>query len=239
MTDAKCTCTGTSAGLNACAGCPTPWPEISGAGRIRSHPDERREMAETDMLAAETPPELTAEEARDLADDLGTQLYRAQDALAFVEECCVIAERSGRTITVADVRTWLKGAQCGRQMAAGGELAIDQPITASCSPVALETELNNPAAPCRTTQHCAYHGWCRRCAPGFAAIMSRVNVAIQRTAPDEGHWGPLYEAIGKALNNGDELLTRGGVVHAAWDGGPSVAEAAADDRRWDAQKGGE
>jgi hypothetical protein len=65
-------------------------------------------------------PELTAEEARDLADDLGLQLYRAQDALAFIEECCVIAERSGRTITVADVRTWLKGAQCGRQLATDG-----------------------------------------------------------------------------------------------------------------------
>ena len=48
-----------------------------------------------------------------------------------------------------------------------------------------------------------------------------------------------------------ELLTRDGVVRAAfderwpatlaaWDGGPSVAEATADDRRWfDAEKGGE
>jgi hypothetical protein len=68
--------------------------------------------------------DLTAEEARDLADDLGLQLYRAQDALAFVEECCVIAEREGRPITVADVRTWLKGAQCGRQLAAGGQLDV-------------------------------------------------------------------------------------------------------------------
>ena len=88
-------------------------------------PDELRARAETDMLAADTALELTAEEARDLADDLGLQLYRAQDALAFVEECCVVAEREGRDITVADVRTWLKGAQCGRQLAANGEAAID------------------------------------------------------------------------------------------------------------------
>ncbi|NUP15464.1 MAG: hypothetical protein HOZ81_05040 [Streptomyces sp.] len=67
---------------------------------------------------AATDPELTAEEARDLADDLGTQLYRAQDALAFVAECCTIAERDGRTITTADVREWLKGARCGRRLAA-------------------------------------------------------------------------------------------------------------------------
>jgi polyhydroxyalkanoate synthesis regulator phasin len=108
--------------------------------------------------------ELTAEEARDLADDLGTQLYRAQDALAFVEECCVIAERTGRAITVADVRTWLKGAQCGRQLAADPGLVGD------------------PAAP------------------------------------------PVH------------LVTWTG---AAIDAGPSVREAAADDRRWDVQKGGE
>jgi hypothetical protein len=94
---------------------------------IRQYPDELRAMAETDMLHAHPTEagELTAEEARDLADDLGLQLYRALDALAFVEECCVIAERTGRPITVADVREWLKGAQCGRQLAAGGESVVD------------------------------------------------------------------------------------------------------------------
>lgn len=70
-------------------------------------------------------PELTAEEARALADELGTDLYRAQDALAFVEECCVIADREQRAITTADVRTWLKGAQCGRQLAADTGFVVD------------------------------------------------------------------------------------------------------------------
>ncbi|MEU4051300.1 hypothetical protein AB0F09_19135 [Streptomyces olivaceus] len=64
--------------------------------------------------------ELTAEEARALADDLGLQLYEAQDAVAFVAECCTIAEREQRAITTADVREWLKGARCGRQLAASG-----------------------------------------------------------------------------------------------------------------------
>lgn len=68
----------------------------------------------------DTGDELTAEEARSLCDDLSLQLYRAQDALAFVEECCAIAEREQRAITTADVREWLKGAQCGRQLAASG-----------------------------------------------------------------------------------------------------------------------
>ncbi|MWA16181.1 hypothetical protein [Streptomyces sp. BA2] len=63
-----------------------------------------------------TEPDLTAEEARDLATDL----YRAQDALAFVGECCDIADREQRPITTADVREWLKGARCGRQLAAAG-----------------------------------------------------------------------------------------------------------------------
>lgn len=62
--------------------------------------------------------ELTAEEARDLVDELGTDLYRAQDALAFVGECCDIADRDGRPVTTADVREWLKGARCGRQLLA-------------------------------------------------------------------------------------------------------------------------
>lgn len=37
----RCSCTGTSAGLNACTRCPTPWPDIPGATRIR-HDDEPR-----------------------------------------------------------------------------------------------------------------------------------------------------------------------------------------------------
>ncbi|NUP46137.1 MAG: hypothetical protein HOW97_02305 [Catenulispora sp.] len=61
------------------------------------------------------PPELTAAEARTEVDRLGLALYRAQDALAFVGECCDIADREGRPITTAQVREWLKGAQCARQ----------------------------------------------------------------------------------------------------------------------------
>ncbi|MFI8351266.1 hypothetical protein [Streptomyces sp. NPDC085596] len=91
-------------------------------------PDYWADEPEPDAAAASvvvSPPpghaaddELTAEEARDLAADLGLQLYRAQDALAFVGECCAIADREGRAVTTADVREWLKGARCGRQRAA-------------------------------------------------------------------------------------------------------------------------
>jgi hypothetical protein len=42
-------------------------------------------------------------------------LYRAQDAVAYVGECCDIADRAGRPITTADVRRWLEGAKCARQ----------------------------------------------------------------------------------------------------------------------------
>ncbi|MET7933461.1 hypothetical protein [Streptomyces sp. NPDC005322] len=62
--------------------------------------------------------ELTADEARALVDELGRDLYRAQDALAFVREMCVIADRHHAAITTADVRTWLKGPRCGRQLLA-------------------------------------------------------------------------------------------------------------------------
>ncbi|WP_411119012.1 hypothetical protein [Streptomyces sp. 058-1L] len=60
--------------------------------------------------------DLTADEARDQAADLATQLYKAQDALAFVGECCDIADRNRRPITTGDVREWLRGARCGRQL---------------------------------------------------------------------------------------------------------------------------
>jgi hypothetical protein len=66
-------------------------------------------------------PVLTAEEARAEVDRLNYELYQARDALAYVAECCTNAEREQRPITIADVRTWLKGAQCGRQLLAEQE----------------------------------------------------------------------------------------------------------------------
>jgi hypothetical protein len=82
-----------------------------------------------------------------------------------------------------------------------------------------------PAEPfvtaCRTTQHCAHHGWCRRCDPAFAAVMSKVNIAIQHTDADESHWGPLYEAVGQALHeavapSADRAALRDHIAKALW-----------------------
>lgn len=53
--------------------------------------------------------------------------------------------------------------------------------------------------PCRSTQHCAYHGWCQRCVPYFSAIMSDVNRAISDTGVDDTFRGPLYDKIAKVL----------------------------------------
>ncbi|WHM30256.1 hypothetical protein OH540_09495 [Streptomyces sp. BPPL-273] len=85
-------------------------------------------------------PELTVEEDRALADDLGLQLYQAQDALAFVAECCIIAEREQRPITTADVREWLKGAQCGRQSPPARRVAAGD---ASRSPTSTPTSTSS------------------------------------------------------------------------------------------------
>lgn len=52
---------------------------------------------------------------------------------------------------------------------------------------------------CRTTRHCAEHGFCHRCQPEFAETMGRVNAAIQHTDPTDAHWGPLYAAVAEAL----------------------------------------
>jgi len=60
--------------------------------------------------------ELAAEKAR--TQDLATSLYYAQDALDFVAERCDLADQQQRTVTTADVRQWLKGPRCARQIAA-------------------------------------------------------------------------------------------------------------------------
>lgn len=52
---------------------------------------------------------------------------------------------------------------------------------------------------CRGTQHCAYHGWCRRCAPKFAAVMSDLNKVIADAGVPDTYRGPLYHDIGEAL----------------------------------------
>lgn len=71
--------------------------------------------------------------------------------------------------------------------------------------------------PCRTTQHCAYHGWCHRCDPAFAAVMSAVNAAVQRTDSDESHWGPLYAAVGKALHRKTEVIEHVVALAERWE----------------------
>lgn len=98
----RCTCAGVGFGDGTCTA---------------HHPPEPNDL------------DLTAQEARDLATELGYNLYKAQDALAFVGECCDVADREQRPITTGDVRVWLKGARCGRQLAAdspkGTGLVVD------------------------------------------------------------------------------------------------------------------
>lgn len=56
--------------------------------------------------------------------------------------------------------------------------------------------------PCRTTRHCADHGWCHRCDPALAALMSEINHVIQSVSADESTWGPLYSQISAILHAG-------------------------------------
>ncbi|MER7815629.1 hypothetical protein [Streptomyces sp. NPDC096153] len=70
------------------------------------------------------PQELTAEEARALADDLGLDLLRAEDTIALVREMCTLREKQQRAsvgqgeVRTGEVLAWLKGSQCGRQLLA-------------------------------------------------------------------------------------------------------------------------
>ena len=64
--------------------------------------------------------ELTAQEAREEVDRLGTELYYALDAVGYAEEMCTIVEsaelnpQAGAMVSTVDVRQWLKGPQCVR-----------------------------------------------------------------------------------------------------------------------------
>lgn len=90
--------------------------------------------------------ELTAEEARNLATELGIDLYRAQDRLAFIAECLDAADEDGiTTLDVARVRRWLDGPKCGRQLAA------EQPATLAA--LAAAVEFRDPCPYCESSPH--------------------------------------------------------------------------------------
>lgn len=57
--------------------------------------------------------------------------------------------------------------------------------------------------PCRTTRHCADHGWCHRCDPALAALMSQVNHLVHEATKDSSVRSELYEKIGALLHTGD------------------------------------
>ncbi|WP_198533186.1 hypothetical protein [Streptomyces sp. AcH 505] len=114
-------------------GCPGTERRVRYAAPISETAGWVRDVLRHPAVAAEEQPEpdteLTADEARDAVSDLGIDLYRAQDAVAFVGECCDIADRDGRRPTTGDVREWLKGARCGRVLVAGQDQPEHRPVT--------------------------------------------------------------------------------------------------------------
>lgn len=65
--------------------------------------------------------------------------------------------------------------------------------------------MQGPQEPCRSTQHCARHGWCHRCDGRFSALMSEINAIVQTTCEDDRTWGPLYDQISKTLRGSTEV----------------------------------
>lgn len=192
------------------------------------------EAGEVDSLNSA---ELTAEEARDLAADLGLELYRAQDALAFVEECCVIADREGRTVTTAAVREWLKGARCGRQLTADANLEksaatdlgaefvrqADEPDVAGLS--AFESDLAGQSAPKADSKPAttdlreqvarAIHRYDNHHALSGNDIPSRHHygeadavLAVLPPPADRAHWDTLARSTGELRQRTAELRDR-------------------------------
>jgi hypothetical protein len=76
-------------------------------------------LAIAGLLTTDLPsPDGDPDPALDEVERLATDLHKAQDALAFVGECCDVADQLGTPVTTALVRQWLKGAKCGRQLLA-------------------------------------------------------------------------------------------------------------------------
>lgn len=69
----------------------------------------------------------------------------------------------------------------------------------------LTSMVDGPREACRTTQHCAYHGWCRRCDPHFAALMSEINHVLWKEGVAENLRGPLYGRIAETLRGSTEV----------------------------------
>lgn len=67
-----------------------------------------------------------------------------------------------------------------------------------------QAQADSHASACRSTRHCADHGWCHRCDPGFARTMNAVNAVVQDAVTDVAQQGRLYTEISKALRNQKE-----------------------------------
>lgn len=87
---------------------------------------------------SETPDtELTAEEARAMVDQLTYDLYRSEDARAWVREQCDIRDHQQQatpgqgTVQTAEVLAWLQGPKCGRMLGAEvrSDTACDRQMT--------------------------------------------------------------------------------------------------------------
>lgn len=70
------------------------------------------------------------------------------------------------------------------------------------------------AEACRSTRHCADHGWCHRCDAPLAALMSEVNHVIQANVTDDKAWGVLYAEIAKILHTGEPVQTAADLAEA-------------------------
>ena len=97
---------------------------------------------------AEADEELTREELQAMVDELGTDLYRAQDLIAFVREMCDAADADGSPVTTERVRGWLGYTGCGGVLVLP-ETTLRTPATQVSEPLlpvpALDVEASDAA----------------------------------------------------------------------------------------------
>jgi hypothetical protein len=78
-----------------------------------------------------------------------------------------------------------------------------------------ETDTDGPEwYGCRTIQHCATFGWCRRCAPEVAARAAILLEAVRKTRLDESKVAEVYQVIAKAMRDTQQATLRARALHA-------------------------
>ena len=88
------------------------------------------------------------------------------------------------------------GDAVGYAMAHNARLAADHPNADS-----QEQHMTDQTAPCRSTRHCATHGFCHRCTPDLTVASKYLVKAISAARIDDERKGAVYAQLAAAIRD--------------------------------------